>query len=88
MKNNTPSKVDSKLMDIPHGALYGSQQIEKKLICLNFLLKTLPSSTSYSSSSDSSSERLLANMKIRNTLTIRWTTECGNINADCTSDSF
>ena len=63
-------------------------KLKKKLICLNFLLKTLPSSTSYSSSSDSSSERLLANMKIRNALTITWTTECEKINVDCTSYSF
>ena len=38
LKSDTLSKVDSKLMDISHGALCGSQQIGK-LICSNFRLK-------------------------------------------------
>ena len=47
--------------------------------------QTLPSSSSDSSSSNSTSEILVANMKIRNALTITLTPECEIINVDCTS---
>ena len=84
MKSNTLSKVDSKLIDIPYGAFWGSQQIGK-INLVKLSSQTLPSSSSDSSSSNSTSEILVANMKIRNALTITLTPECENINVDCTS---
>ena len=87
LKSNTLSKIDSKLMAIPHCVLCGSQQLGK-----NYLFKlssqTLPCSSSDSSSSNSGSEILFTNTKIRNALTIILTPECENINVDCTSYIF
>ena len=85
LKSNTLSKVDSKLMNIPHDALCGSQQIGE-INLFKFSYQTLPSSSSDSSLSESSSERLFANMKIRNAFIL--TPECKNINVDCTSHIF
>ena len=69
MKSNTLSKVDSKLIDIPHDALYGSKQI-RKINLFNFSSQTLPSSSSDCILSESSSERLLRNSKIQNAFTL------------------
>ena len=52
----------------------------------------LSSRTSFSFSSDSSSssrsERIFANLKIRNALTITLSPECENMNVDCTLDNL
>ena len=84
LKSNTLSKVEPKQMDIPYGALCGSQQIGK----IN--LFKLPSWTSLSFSTDSSSssnlEKIFANLKIRDALTITLPPECENMNVDCTLD--
>ena len=84
LKSNTLSKVDSKQMSIPYGALCGSQQIG------NINVFTLSSRTSLSSSSGSSSSSsskiIFANLKIRNTLTITLTAEYENMNVDSTLD--
>ena len=68
-------------MAISHGALCGSQQIGKiNLFKLSY--QTLPSSSSDSSSSEYSSERLFKNIKIKNAFTL--TPECEKFNVDCT----
>ena len=81
LKSNTLSKVDSKLIAIPHGALCGSQQI-RKINLFKLSYQTLPSSSSDSGSSESSSERLFKNIKIKNAFTL--TPEYENFNVDCT----
>ena len=68
-------------MAISHGALCGSQHIGKiNLFKLSY--QTLPSSSSDSSSSEYSSERLFKNIKIKNALTL--TPECVNFDVNCT----
>ena len=73
-------------MDIPYRALCGSQQIGK------FNVFKLSSRTSFSSSSNSSSssssERMFANLKDHNILTIILTPEFENMNVDCTLNNF
>ena len=64
LKSNTLSKVDSNLLDIPHGSLCGSQQIGK-INLFKLASQTLPSSFSDSSSSESRSERLFKNVKLK-----------------------
>ena len=85
LKNNTLSKVDSKAMYIPLGALLGSQQIGN-INLFKLSSQTLPSSSSDSSSSESSSERLFKNVKIKNEFTL--TPEYKKINVDCTSPNL
>ena len=85
LKSNTLSKVDSKLMDIPHDALCGSQQIGK-INLFKLSSQTLPLSSFDSSSSESSSERLFKNIKIQNAFTL--TPKCEKINVDCTSPNL
>ena len=85
LKKNTLSKVNSKAMSIPHGALCGSHQIEKINL---FKLKpqTLSSSSSDSSSSQSSSERLFKDIVVKNAFTL--TPECVNYDVDCKSPNM
>ena len=64
LKSNTLSKVDSNLLAIPHGSLCGSQQ-NGKINLFKLASETLPSSFSDSSSSESRSERLFKNVKLK-----------------------
>ena len=72
-------------MSIPHGALCGSQQIEKNNV-FKLSSQTLTFSSSDSSSSESSSQRLLKNIKIKNAST--FTPECEKNNVVCTSPNL
>ena len=85
MKSNNLSRVDSKLIAIPHGAICGSLKLEKTNL-FKFSSQTLPSSSSDSSSSESSSERLFKKIKIKNAFTL--TPECEKFNVDCTSPNL
>ena len=86
MKSNTLSKLNSKLVAIPHGALCESQKIGK-IDLFEISSQTLLSSSSDGSSSFGS-DRIFANMKTRNALIITLTPEYENMNIDCTSDIF
>ena len=73
-------------MNIPYRSLCGSQQIGKfNLFKLSSRISFSPSSNS---SLSSSSERMLANLKDHNTLTILLTPEFENMNVDCTLNIF
>ena len=85
LKSNILSKVNSKLIAIPHGTLCESQQIGK--IDLFKLSSQIWLSSSSGSNLSSSSDRMFAYMKNFIALTIILTPECKNINVDYTSDN-